>query len=76
MTDVVQADLTIESIWLRQWTAGHPSKEAVAPGDTLNKGLMPDDVRVMLGMKPWAADYVPLDVKRKAAADSGKPITN
>jgi hypothetical protein len=69
--DVVHVELTIESIWLRQWTAGHISKEAVGKDETLNPGLMPDETRVYLGMKPWAGpDYVPMEIqlKRKEAA--------
>jgi hypothetical protein len=58
----VQLDLTIETIWLRDWTAGHLNEEqAASHNEPFNPGLMPDDVRYYLGMEPRVglANYVP-----------------
>ncbi|QNN24206.1 hypothetical protein HED60_18665 [Planctomycetales bacterium ZRK34] len=60
--DAVQLDLTIETIWLRDWTAGHLDEEqAAARNEPFNPGLMPDDVRYYLGMVPRVGmeNYVP-----------------
>lgn len=49
----VQLDLTLETIWLRQWTAGHASEaEAKNAGEQYFAGLMPDAVRIHLGLAP------------------------
>ena len=49
--DVVQLDLTIETIWLRSWTAGDLSQElAEEQGREFYAGLMPDLVRYRLGL--------------------------
>ncbi len=57
--DVIQLDLTIETIWLRKWTAGHPTEEeAETLGEEFEPGLMPDAVRVHLGMEPRDPDFV------------------
>lgn len=51
--DTVKLDLTIETLWLRSWTAGHESEEAAKKnGEDFNPGLMPDYVRNYLGLKP------------------------
>ncbi|MBI1368093.1 MAG: hypothetical protein GC162_05505 [Planctomycetes bacterium] len=60
--DVVQLDLTIETIWLRSWTAGHLNEaEAAARNEPFNAGLMPDDVRYYLGLptRTPADKYIP-----------------
>lgn len=60
--DAVQLELTIETIWLRDWTAGHLNEEqAASRNEPFNPGLMPDDVRYYLGMVPRVGleNYVP-----------------
>ncbi len=64
--DVVQLDLKLESIWLRNWTAGHFSKEdAVHLNEKENMGYMPDAVRVYLGLKPWNPEKYLKDITPK-----------
>jgi hypothetical protein len=49
--DAVELELVIETLWLRRWTAGHWDKEeADRLGEEFDKGLIPDDVRQLLGM--------------------------
>jgi hypothetical protein len=76
--DVVQVDLTVESLWMRRWTAGQTDPQAIEeyaaaqPTDSAfnglsdgaqkvnylkqkgayDMGLMPDPVRMRLGMAP------------------------
>jgi len=58
--DVVQLDLRIETLWLRPWTAGHPSRQqAEQRGERFNAGLMPDAARYERGMEPRAEDFQP-----------------
>lgn len=67
--DAVQLDLQIESIWLRQWTAGSLSAaDAKARGEKENHGLMPDIVRVRLGLKPWDAEELAREAKAVQAS--------
>lgn len=59
---VAQVDLLIESLWLRRWTAGHIDKEdADKNSEQFDAGLMPDAVRVRLGMKPRSKDFLGAD---------------
>ncbi|MEX2671262.1 MAG: hypothetical protein WD294_04030 [Phycisphaeraceae bacterium] len=51
--DAVRLDLVVETIWLRSWTAGHLSQEhAEELDEPFNSGLMPDSVRMWLGLPP------------------------
>ena len=56
--DAVQLTLVIESVWLREWTAGHKDEaEAQELEEPYNAGLMPDAVRLELGLEPRDPDY-------------------
>ena len=58
--DVVEVELLVESLWLRDWTAGHATQEeADAQGETLNPGLMPDPVRYRLSLPTRDPNYRP-----------------
>ena len=48
--DAVELELLIETIWLRSWTAGDELEEGEQPGEGFNPGLMPDDIREILGL--------------------------
>ena len=51
--DAVELTLQIETIWLREWTAGHnDEKEAARLGQPFNPGLMPDVIRSKLDLNP------------------------
>jgi len=58
--DVVQVDLLIETLWLREWTAGHHNREqAEQLGESFNPGLMPDAVRYRLSLPTRQEGFVP-----------------
>lgn len=58
--DVVRLFLTLESIWLRRWTAGHADAEEAAEfGEPFVRGKMPDRVRQALGLEPREEDPTP-----------------
>jgi hypothetical protein len=70
---VVRLDLSIESVWLRSWLAGHESEDAAAkltPPQPFDRGYMPDDIRFTLGLRPRAKGYVP---KANMGESSNKP---
>jgi hypothetical protein len=69
--DAVRLDLTIETIWLRSWTAGHDSEAAAAelkPPQPFNRGLMPNDVRRALKLTPRDAGGTPVPAPGSAPA--------
>jgi hypothetical protein len=71
--DAVQLDLSIESIWLRSWTAGHLSPELAAErNERFYEGIMPDEVRYFLGLPPRNADFAP----RTAGSTGSQPTIN
>jgi len=60
--DVVRVDLLIETLWLREWTAGHTTAEqAEQLGQQFNPGLMPDSVRYRLSLPTRDPNYTPTD---------------
>jgi len=75
-TDAMQLDLTIETIWLRDWTAGHLNEEQAAErNEAFNPGLMPDDVRFHLGLTPRVGleNYVPESRQTSGGSRGGSP---
>lgn len=55
--DLVELRLGLETLWMRHWTAGSYSPEAAErAGERYRPGLMPDVVRVNLGLPPRARD--------------------
>ena len=73
--DVVQVDLLIESLWLREWTAGHLSPEAAEQaGEGFNPGLMPDSVRYRLSLPTRDPDYTPAQDAEEGSDPGGRFI--
>lgn len=70
--DLVDLQVRLETLWMRQWTAGSFSREeAERRGEPYRPGLMPDIIRVQLGMPPRAEDF-DADDTRTGAGASGR----
>lgn len=54
--DLVELSLQLETLWLRTWTVGSYSRQAVEDGED-KFGPMPDSVRVNLGIPPRDENY-------------------
>lgn len=60
--DVVQVDLLVETLWMRDWTAGHATAEAAEQkGEPFNPGLMPDPIRYELSLPTRDPNYTPAE---------------
>lgn len=63
--DAVELDLTVETLWLRSWTAGHLTEQIAADqNEQFDEGLMPDEVRYTLGLPVRSSNFVPPSMRR------------
>ncbi len=73
--DVVQVELRIETLWLRQWTAGHATRDAARRlGQEFNPGLMPDMVRVRRGLQPRDESFASRRSETTTYGPDGEPF--
>jgi len=73
--DVVQVDLLIETLWLREWTAGHYNREQAEQfGEPFDPGLMPDAVRYQLSLPTRQEGYVPSTGDGSRGTGRGRPV--
>jgi hypothetical protein len=68
--DTVSLDLTIETLWLRSWTAGHLTEQIAADNnEQFNEGLMPDEIRYKLGLPVRSSNFIPPSQRRDRSRD-------
>ncbi|HVL38645.1 MAG TPA: hypothetical protein VM328_04555 [Fimbriimonadaceae bacterium] len=78
--DAVELVLTIETIWMRDWTAGtymtaEQIKEAEAQREKVNKGLMPDSVRLRLNLPLRGSVDAALEQQDSGAGSTMSPAS-
>ena len=76
--DAVELWLTIETIWMRDWTAGtymsaDEIREAEARGEKISKGLMPDAVRLRLNLPLRGTVDAALAQQEESGAGGARP---